>query len=66
MEKSIDRIGRELSERKNRTCPAMGWLTGKLYPKLLRLPEKRKRYHNPFIKAADLSTDKQIIIPRPS
>lgn len=147
MEKHIDRIGREISERKNRAFPAMGWLTRKLYPKimtpymaieqeydkgfytdercvgcetcakvcptqnitiqnhtpvwnhrchgcnacvaycpkkaiqftkpeayrqlqgivpkLLRLPEKRKRYHNPFIKATDLAMDKQIIIPPP-
>lgn len=141
MEKSIDRIGREIAKRKNRAYPTMGWLTRKLYAKLmipymtieseydkgfytdkrcvgcetcakvcptqnitmehhapvwhhhchgcnacvaycttkaiqfqkpeayarlntvitkrLGLPEKRKRYHNPFIKAADLMKDRQ-------
>ncbi len=29
--------------------------------KRLCLPEKRKRYHNPFIKATDLMADKQYI-----
>lgn len=147
MEKRIDRISREIAERKNRAYPAMAWLTAKLYPKvmapymaaeqeydkgfytdercigcetcakvcptqnitienhipvwnhrchgcnacvaycptkaiqfqkpeayrqlkgiipkLLRLPEKRKRYHNPFIKSADLAADKQYIGPKP-
>lgn len=32
--------------------------------KRLCLPEKRKRYHNPFIKAADLMIDKQYIEPK--
>lgn len=145
MEKNIDRISRELSARKNRAYPAMGWLTRTLYPrlmtpymaieqeydkgfytdercigcetcvkvcptqnitmqnrtpvwnhrchgcnacvaycptkavqfkkpeaykqtkglipKLLRLPEKRKRYHNPFVKAADLMVDRLEIGP---
>lgn len=147
MERQIDKIGREIVERRNRACPAMARLTRKLYPKLiapymeleqeydkgfytdercigcetcakvcpaknitmknhlpvwnrrchgcnacvaycptkavqfrkpeayaqlngiipklLRLPEKRKRYHNPFIKAADLAADKQVIGPKP-
>lgn len=147
MEKSIDQIGKELSERKNRDCPAMGRLTRKLYPKLMTpymalereydkgfytdercigcetcvkvcptkniamqnhtpvwnhrchgcnacvaycptkaiqftkpeayrqlnsiipkllcLPQKRKRYHNPFVKAADLMKDKLEIRPKP-
>lgn len=34
-----------------------------LIPKLLRLPEKRKRYHNPFVKAADLMVDRLEIGP---
>lgn len=35
MEKSIDRIGREIAKRKNRAYPTMGWLTRKLYAKLM-------------------------------
>jgi len=143
MEKSMNQISKEISERKNRAYPTMAWLTRKLYSKLmipymkveqeydkgfytdkrcvgcgicvkicptqnitiqkkhpiwnhrchgcmacvaycptkaiqfktpeayqqlntviskrLCLPEKRKRYHNPFIKAADLMVDRQYI-----
>jgi len=143
MEKKIDKISKEISERKNRAYPIMAWLTRKLYPKrmapyleiereydkgfytdercagcgicskvcptqnieiaegrpvwnhrchgcmacvaycpakaiqfktpkaykqlntaisrILCLPEKRKRYHNPFIKAADLMVDRQYV-----
>ncbi len=141
MEKSVHRISREISERKEKAYPTMAWLTRKLYSKLMApymeveqeydkgfytdarcvgcgictkicptqnitiqkkrpvwnhhchgcmacvaycptkaiqfktpeaykqlntviskrlcLPEKRKRYHNPFIKAADLMVDRQ-------
>ncbi len=147
MEKSIEKIGKEISERKNRAYPTMAWLTRKLYPKLMTpymkvekeydkgfytdercvgcetcakicptknitmrekrpvwnhrchgcmacvaycpakaiqfqtpeaykqlntviskrlcLPEKRKRYHNPFVKAADLMKDKQDVEGKP-
>ncbi len=143
MEKAIDKIGREIAERKNRPYPTMARLTRKLYPKLMTpymevereydkgfytdercvgcgtcakicptqnitiqekrpvwnrrchgcmscvaycptkaiqfktpeayrqlntvitkrlcLPEKRKRYHNPFIKAADFMTDRRYV-----
>ena len=143
MEKKINRIGKEISEKKNRAYPPMAWLTRKLYSKLMTpymeveqeydkgfytdercvgceicsricptqnitiqkkqpvwnhhchgcmacvaycpakaiqfktpeayeklntaiskrlcLPEKRKRYHNPFITATDLMVDKQYI-----
>jgi len=143
MEKNIDKISKEISERKNRAYPTMAWLTRKIYPRLMTpymevereydkgfytdercvgcaicekvcptqnikiqgkhpvwnhhchgcmacvaycptkaiqfktpeayeqlntviskrlcLPEKRKRYHNPFIRAADLMADKQYI-----
>lgn len=141
MEKRMDKIGREIAERKSKPYPTMARLTRKLYPRLMTpymevereydkgfytdercvgcgtcvkicptrnielrekrpvwnhrchgcmacvaycptkaiqfktpeayqqlntaiskrlcLPEKRKRYHNPFIKAADLMADKQ-------
>jgi len=51
-------------------CPtkAIQFKTPEAYEKLntaiskrLCLPEKRKRYHNPFIKATDLMIDKQYI-----
>lgn len=143
MERNMGRITREISERKNRAYPTMGWLARKLYPKLMTpymevekeydkgfytdercvgcescskvcptqnitfrqghpvwnhhchgcmacvaycptkaiqfktpeayrqlntvitrklcLPKKRKRYHNPFIKAADLAADRRYI-----
>ncbi len=34
---------------------------GTVISKRLRLPEKRKRYHNPFIQAADLMQDRRFI-----
>lgn len=143
MEKKIDKIAKDISERRNRTYPTMAWLTRKLFSKLMTpymevekeydkgfytdkrcvgcgicakicptqnitmhknhpawnhhchgcmacvaycptkaiqfktpeayrqlntiiskrlcLPEKRKRYHNPFIKATDLMIDRQYI-----
>lgn len=143
MEKRMNRIGKEISERRNRSYPTMAWLTRRLYPKLMTpymevereydkgfytnescvgceicakicptqnitmqgkhpvwnhlchgcmacvaycpmkavqfqtpeaykrlntaiskrlcLPENRKRYHNPFIQAADLMKNKQYI-----
>lgn len=143
MEKTIDKISKEIAERKNRTYPAMAWLSRKLYSRLMMpymeveteydkgfyadencvgceicaqicptqnitfeekrpvwnhrchgcmacvaycpkkaiqfkapeaykqlntiiskrlcLPERRKRYHNPFISAADLMIDTQYI-----
>ena len=35
MEKKIDKIGKEISERKSRAYPPMAWLTRKLYSKLM-------------------------------
>lgn len=143
MEKRLDRVGREIAERRFRPYPTMGWLSRKLYPRLMTpymqvereydkgfytdercvgcgvcagvcptrniaiqesrpvwhhhchgcmacvaycptkaiqfqtpeayrrlntviskrlcLPEKRKRYHHPLVKAADLMADRQFI-----
>ena len=35
MEKKIDKIGKEISEKKDRAYPPMAWLTRKLYSKLM-------------------------------
>lgn len=146
MENRINRIGKEIFERRNRPYPTMAWLTRKLYSKLMTpymevereydkgfytdercagceicvkicptqniaiqkgrpvwkhhchgcmacvaycptkaiqfktpkayeqlntviskrlcLPEKRKRYHNPFIMAKDLMVDKRYVEPK--
>lgn len=37
---------------------------GTIISKRLSLPEKRKRYHNPFIKATDLMKNRQCICPK--
>lgn len=46
-----------------KTPPAYEQL-GTFISKRLCLPEKRKRYHHPFIKAIDLMTDKKCILPQ--
>ncbi len=47
-----------------KTPPAYEQL-GTVISKRLCLPEKRKRYHNPYIKAGDLMADRQYIAGKP-
>jgi len=46
-----------------KTPPAYEQL-GTPISKRLRLPESRKRYHHPAVSAADLATDRHVVIPK--
>lgn len=49
MEKRLSMIAREISERKTRAYPKMGWLTRKLYPRLMTpYMEVEKEYDKGF------------------